>query len=294
MSLLPFGRNSLRRSSLPKEAKSMFSSAQLHSAQSDQTGAIQSRNASRLTLTQALTITAGMAGLVGLLSGVLVRFSLANSSNARFLSPFQTFPELSEWSSEAVPSAATDSTALNEISEDIDRVWQAPTDLEWETNDQDFDTFSSEGFTDTQPTTELIEADSAGEDSSRDEATPFLNTESVRSDEVDSFNVQNFDVFANRAERQLQTDVDPFEALSKGPLLRKTADDNSLSDDFYEATSQESIRNGREYDSINNLEIEGSESTLEGRRSNEPRDEYSNSYDHQGYLDDESWTNEDW
>ncbi len=50
-----------------------------------------------LTLSQALTITAGMAGLVGLVSGVVIRFSLAHSSNARFLSPLQTFPAQSSW-----------------------------------------------------------------------------------------------------------------------------------------------------------------------------------------------------
>ncbi len=54
-----------------------------------------------LTLSQALTITAGMAGLVGLVSGVVIRFSLAHSSNARFLSPLQTFPAQSNWTSDS-------------------------------------------------------------------------------------------------------------------------------------------------------------------------------------------------
>ena len=62
-----------------------------------------------LTLSQALTITAGLAGLIGLISGVIIRFSLANSSsNARFLSPLQTFPALSDWTPE-LPQETVDS-----------------------------------------------------------------------------------------------------------------------------------------------------------------------------------------
>ena len=50
-----------------------------------------------LSLPQALLITAGLAGLVGLSGGVIIRFSLSHSSNARFLSPLQTFPALPSW-----------------------------------------------------------------------------------------------------------------------------------------------------------------------------------------------------
>ncbi|MEL7493156.1 MAG: hypothetical protein AAGJ95_04255 [Cyanobacteria bacterium J06554_11] len=60
-----------------------------------------------LTLPQALTITAGMAGLIGLISGVVMRFSFIHSSNARFLSPLQTFPALADWAP-AIPQEATD------------------------------------------------------------------------------------------------------------------------------------------------------------------------------------------
>ena len=45
-----------------------------------------------LSLSQALTITAGMAGLIGLVSGAVIRFFLTNSPDASFLSPIQTFP----------------------------------------------------------------------------------------------------------------------------------------------------------------------------------------------------------
>ncbi|MEO0770302.1 MAG: hypothetical protein AAFY72_12865 [Cyanobacteria bacterium J06649_4] len=66
-----------------------------------------------LTLSQALTITAGMAGLIGLISGIVIRFSLANStdSEARFLSPLQTFPELSDWTPQ-LPQETADSHYL--------------------------------------------------------------------------------------------------------------------------------------------------------------------------------------
>ncbi len=65
----------------------------------------------RLTLSQALLITAGLAGLVGLFSGALIRFSLSNSDNARFLSPSQTFPALSNWAPE-LPQGTADAHYL--------------------------------------------------------------------------------------------------------------------------------------------------------------------------------------
>ncbi len=64
-----------------------------------------------VSLSQALIITAGMAGLIGLFSGVIIRFSLSNSPNARFLSPLQTFPALSSWTPE-LPQATADSHYL--------------------------------------------------------------------------------------------------------------------------------------------------------------------------------------
>lgn len=54
----------------------------------------------RLKRSQALLITAGLAGLVGLCGGIMMRFSLSNSSSARFLSPLQTFPDLANWTPE--------------------------------------------------------------------------------------------------------------------------------------------------------------------------------------------------
>ncbi|MBE9060170.1 hypothetical protein [cf. Phormidesmis sp. LEGE 11477] len=69
-----------------------------------------------LSIFQALTITAGMAGLVGLISGAIIRFSLTTSPNARFLSPIQTFPTSSDWESD---SLAPDSNS-SDFSPDLD------------------------------------------------------------------------------------------------------------------------------------------------------------------------------
>ncbi|MGB3298940.1 MAG: hypothetical protein WBA76_11765 [Phormidesmis sp.] len=60
-----------------------------------------------LSLSQALLITAGLAGLVGISSGIVIRFSLSHSSNARFLSPLQTFPALSNWAPELPQGTAS-------------------------------------------------------------------------------------------------------------------------------------------------------------------------------------------
>ncbi|KPQ32493.1 MAG: hypothetical protein HLUCCA11_21395 [Phormidesmis priestleyi Ana] len=68
-------------------------------------------NREPLNLFQALLITAGLAGLVGLCSGAIIRFSLSQSSEARFLSPLQTFPALPDWTSE-LPQGTADSQYL--------------------------------------------------------------------------------------------------------------------------------------------------------------------------------------
>lgn len=75
-----------------------------------------------LTLSQALIITAGMAGLIGLISGGLIRFSLTHSSNARFLSPLQTFPTSPDWTQDASEpdgGSLTPSPSVNSNSFDL-------------------------------------------------------------------------------------------------------------------------------------------------------------------------------
>lgn len=70
------------------------------------------RRHERLSLSQALIITAGLAGIIGLGSGAAIRFSLATSSNTRFLNPLQTFPALPNWAPELPQGAAADSHYL--------------------------------------------------------------------------------------------------------------------------------------------------------------------------------------
>jgi hypothetical protein len=65
----------------------------------------------RLSRSQALLITAGLAGFIGLSSGIIMRFSLSSSSSVRFLSPLQTFPDLPDWTPE-LPQGTADSHYL--------------------------------------------------------------------------------------------------------------------------------------------------------------------------------------
>jgi hypothetical protein len=68
-------------------------------------------NRDRLNRSQALLITAGLAGLLGLFSGIIMRFSFSNSPSARFLSPLQTFPDLANWTPE-LPQGTADAHYL--------------------------------------------------------------------------------------------------------------------------------------------------------------------------------------
>lgn len=271
MSLLPFGRNNLHQSNLPVKTSS---ASQLVVGKHR---SAQSQSGPPLTLSQALTITAGMAGLVGLFSGVLVRFSLANSSNARFLSPLQTFPELADWSSEPASepvssnASSADTANINVASPEEESaldLWQSPAELEWDEDTRDFDTFSSESFTDAQTTTELLLEDSEAA------VDPFVETQGLPSDLRIEESVRNFDTFADRTEGQRQSEsVDPLKTLSRGPLLRKPAAENSAdareydwsesgveesygSTSFFEATPQGSIRNDETHSTVYDDELD--------------------------------------
>lgn len=136
-----------------------------------------------LTLAQALTITAGMAGLIGLLSGVAMRFSLANSSNARFLSPLQTFPALSNWSPQLSQSPGR-SEALSD---------DAPQES-WESESNETDRDSADGQLELSETTDPAAFD-------------FIS-------------VDSFDEFADRKEGAAAVELpDPWETLRRGPSL---------------------------------------------------------------------------
>lgn len=229
MSLLPFSRNGHSRDGTSRSGS--LDSYPRNAAV--QNGSVSSQAAADpLTLRQALTITAGLAGLVGLLGGGLVRFSLANSSNTRFLSPLQTFPALSDWPSAETsqpPEGASDpplpettdvfpfeeeAAPLEEDTWQNDLLetepWDGDSELNWQTSEDDFDTFRSERFT----------------------STPAAITEPGRSAAPSTF-----DAFANRSAARSRPgeDDDPLEALSKGPLLRQ----NAL-DEPYEAERERS------------------------------------------------------
>ena len=189
MSLLPFGRNNSRQSRFLVSKDSTTSDVLVVQKQAAQSRSAQNLVHSPLTFSQALTITAGMAGLVGLLSGVLIRFSLSNSSTARFLSPLQTFPELSDRSSETASDVAkADVSSLDDGPEDISSGgWRSPAELDWDADTQNFDTFSSESFTDSQSTTELTIEDSATE------SVPFVETEGAAPAPSVEMSARNFD-----------------------------------------------------------------------------------------------------
>ncbi len=132
----------------------------------------------RLTLSQALLITAGLAGLVGLCSGAIIRFSLSNSDGARFLSPLQTFPALSNWSPE-LPQGTAEAHYL-------------PDGTSLKNNDN------------------LQESSRIQTFKSRDE-------EQIDGKQIlNRFDPSTFDTFANRASDAERT-VDPFKTLQNGP-----------------------------------------------------------------------------
>ena len=152
-----------------------------------------------LTLSQALLITAGCAGLIGLCGGAFLRFSLANSPNARFLSPLQTFPALTNWTPE-LPQKTADSHYLpgggSEYSEEGSSVSSKTSRA-----DSTILTFESAAPVDSRKGSPIGDS---------------LNTEiAVDSEPADT---TTFDTFAAR-ENGRQRTVAPLDLLKKGPDL---------------------------------------------------------------------------
>ena len=152
-----------------------------------------------LTLSQALLITAGLAGLIGLCSGAFIRFSLANSPEASFLSPLQTFPALSNWTPEL--SQETADTLTNDAygpsegsayeSDDPQRYLEEDTILTFEP-------------------AEPIEAE---------ETNPIGESlDTAISEDTGPVDIATFDAFANREKRR-QRDADPLDLLQRGPNI---------------------------------------------------------------------------
>lgn len=152
-------------------------------------------DAEPLTLSQALLITAGMAGLVGLCSGALLRFSIANSADARFLSPLQTFPALSDWTSE-LPEETADRDPSGGRRESR------------ESYSEDFQTDS---------TILTFEPAEPVEESASKPISESLDT-SVDADSEPT-DVSTFDTFADRSKGRRRTTA-PLDLLEKGPDLR--------------------------------------------------------------------------
>lgn len=155
--------------------------------------------ADSISLSQALIITAGMAGLIGLFSGVIIRFSLANSPNARFLSPLQTFPALSTWTPE--PSESSQSVADpegNATSRDY-------------TQDEQSEAIRT--FESSEPPDYLQEE----LEEPTDDSFNLTN-------DTDSVDATTFDTFADRNTPSRPSASGRWEALEAGPKFRQDAE----------------------------------------------------------------------
>ncbi|MGB3296377.1 MAG: hypothetical protein WBB01_25610 [Phormidesmis sp.] len=161
---------------------------------SKSTSAPQQPATDRLSLSQALIITAGLAGLLGLCGGAAIRFSLASSSNTRFLSPLQTFPEVSDWASNPSQNAAGSQTR-----EDIEPGGiNPPTDEAIRI-----------------PTFDAMEPLRESTDSSEKRSGDQSDLEDSRK-EAETVDIATFDTFAARDETRTPP-LDPLETLKKGP-----------------------------------------------------------------------------
>ena len=155
-----------------------------------------------LTLSQALTITAGMAGLIGLFAGGLLRFSLANSPDSRFLSPLQTFPALSDWTPE-LPQETADSHYLPGGNSEYEqgRSRSTPNAVQTESSILTFEPAEPVDDSDSIPISESL-------DTEIEETSEPLNT-------------ATFDTFAARGNGRQRTAA-PLDLLREGPDLRGT------------------------------------------------------------------------
>ena len=151
-----------------------------------------------LTLSQALLITAGMAGLIGLCGGALLRFSIASSPNARFLSPLQTFPALSDWTPE-LPQETADDRYLSGGSREYDSRETPREDVQTESTILTFEPAEPVDESASKPISESL-------DTSVD----------VDSEPTD---ITTFDTFAARGKGRRRTAA-PLDLLEKGPDLR--------------------------------------------------------------------------
>ncbi|PZO52350.1 MAG: hypothetical protein DCF15_13840 [Phormidesmis priestleyi] len=157
-----------------------------------------------LSLSQALIITAGLAGLIGLGSGAVIRFSLATSSNTRFLNPLQTFPALPNWAPE-LPQGTADAHYLPGGAES-----NHPGEMDSRFSPTD------PSPTDTSPSNTEAATDSrsipAGD-------TGNLPNEAFPTQSEAAPDASSFDAFAARDKSNNLLPADPHETLKKGPSI---------------------------------------------------------------------------
>lgn len=167
-------------------------------------------NSDPLTLSQALIITAGMAGLIGLCGGALLRFAFANSPDARFLNPLQTFPALSDWVSELPKESASSRTPADANSE-YEGSRSGP---------------YSEGF---QAESTILTFESA-EPIDSSQSSPIDESLDTKIDDSSKpADIATFDAFAARGNGRQRTAA-PLDLLKKGPDLSGIGSGRSTSD----------------------------------------------------------------
>ena len=168
----------------PSKSSASKSASALHQPEGD-----------RLTRSQALIITAGLAGLLGLCGGAAIRFSLANASNTRFLSPLQTFPELSNWTSTPAQNAVDSQTSPERAEVDG-------------SNRPSEEVIRMPAFDAMEPLRE------SGDDQTLRTGDQAGSENSLRETEV--VDITTFDAFAARDDAPTTT-PDPLETLRRGP-----------------------------------------------------------------------------
>ena len=172
----------------------------LSPSQTDAKKQAKSASSEPLTLSQALLITAGLAGLIGLCSGAFIRFSLANSPEASFLSPLQTFPALSNWTPELSQEAADAPVAAS---------YGLGEDGEYESDDPPQRYLEEDTILTFEPAEPIEE----------EETNPIGESlDTAISEETGPVDITTFDTFANR-EKGRQRDADPLDLLQRGPNI---------------------------------------------------------------------------
>lgn len=164
-----------------------------------------------LTISQALLITAGLAGLIGLGSGLAMRFSWAHSANVRFLSPLQTFPALEDWSPESpqVAGAGAADTGLESAAGNL--------------RSAEFGGAES-SFVETGDRSQAVDRLQT-EPISPSKTNGFALEGSAHHNSVLPSEIDTFDGFAARDPENRQPVGDPWEALEKGLGLGAPASD---------------------------------------------------------------------